>query len=76
MFFGIFFCEELGLSIRGFGEVIRSIKVCSGGLMGYESIRSLVGIKEKNNISTFIDTDIKTITRENLSAYKKEIKNR
>lgn len=76
MFFGIFYFEELGLSIRGFGEVIRSIKVYSGGLMGYESIRSLVEIKEKNNISTFIETDIKTITREILSAYKKEIKNR
>ncbi|MCL4516430.1 MAG: substrate-binding domain-containing protein [Firmicutes bacterium] len=39
-------------------------------LMGYQSIKSLMEIKEKDNVSTFVDTEIKTITAETLDAYR------
>jgi len=35
--------------------------------MGYNSIKSLVDIKENQNVSSFIDTDLKIITKGNLS---------
>jgi ribose transport system substrate-binding protein len=35
--------------------------------MGYNSIKSLVEIKEKNNVSAFIDTDLKIITKDDMT---------
>lgn len=41
--------------------------------MGYESVKALIDIKEKNNVSTFIDTGVKVIKKENLDEYGKRI---
>lgn len=41
--------------------------------MGYESVRSMVEIKDKNNISTFVDTGVNIITKRNLDEYVKRI---
>jgi ribose transport system substrate-binding protein len=38
--------------------------------MGYESVKTLVDIMEKNNASTFIDTGVKVITLENIDEYE------
>lgn len=38
--------------------------------MGYESIKALIDIKEKENTSTFIDTGVKVITMKNLQEYE------
>ncbi|MDK2903891.1 MAG: hypothetical protein PWQ93_1810 [Clostridiales bacterium] len=35
--------------------------------MGYNSIKSLVEIKEENNVSAFIDTDLKIITKDDMT---------
>ena len=40
--------------------------------MGYESLKTMVDIKEGKPISTFIDTEIEVITKENLDKYKPE----
>lgn len=40
--------------------------------MGYESLEALMDIKEKNNVSTFIDTGVKVITKENVGEYEKK----
>lgn len=40
--------------------------------MGYESIKALIDIKEKNNVSTFIDTGVKVITKDNVDEYVKK----
>jgi ribose transport system substrate-binding protein len=37
--------------------------------MGYEGLKAMVDIKEGNPISTFIDTEIEVITKENLDKY-------
>lgn len=37
--------------------------------MGYESINAMIDIKEKNNVSTFIDTGVKVITKDNVDEY-------
>jgi ribose transport system substrate-binding protein len=37
--------------------------------MGYECIKALIDIKEKNNVSTFIDTGVKVITKDNVDEY-------
>ncbi|HWQ29606.1 MAG TPA: sugar-binding protein [Negativicutes bacterium] len=37
--------------------------------MGYESINALIDIKEQNNVSTFIDTGVKVITKDNVEEY-------
>lgn len=41
--------------------------------MGQESLKALLDVKEKNNVSTFIDTDVKIITKENLHEYETKI---
>ncbi|MCC5911394.1 MAG: substrate-binding domain-containing protein [Clostridiaceae bacterium] len=41
--------------------------------MGYESLRALIDIKEKNSASTFIDTGVKVIKKENLDEYENKI---
>lgn len=40
--------------------------------MGYECINALIDIKEKNNVSTFIDTGVKVITKDNVEAYQQK----
>ena len=40
--------------------------------MGYESLKALIDIKEKNNVSTFIDTGVKIITKGNVDEYEKK----
>lgn len=40
--------------------------------IGYESVKALMDIKEKNNVSTFIDTGVKAITKDNLAEYEKK----
>ncbi|MTI47136.1 substrate-binding domain-containing protein [Sporosalibacterium faouarense] len=42
--------------------------------IGYESVKTLLDIKENNRVTTFIDTGIEVITKENLSEYKDIIK--
>ncbi len=42
--------------------------------MGYESLKALVNIKEDNNASTFIDTGVKVITKENLEEFENKIR--
>ncbi|GAB6087067.1 substrate-binding domain-containing protein [Alkaliphilus crotonatoxidans] len=37
--------------------------------MGYEAVKALIDIKDNNNVSTFIDTGVKVITRENIHDY-------
>lgn len=41
--------------------------------MGYESVKSMVEIKDKNNVSTFVDTGVNIITKSNLNEYMKRI---
>jgi len=41
--------------------------------MGYESVKALIDIKEKNNVSTFIDTGVKVIKKDNLDEYERKI---
>ncbi len=40
--------------------------------MGFESLKALIDIKEKNNVSTFIDTGVKVITKSNADEYEKK----
>jgi len=41
--------------------------------MGYEGIKALMEIMEKDTTSTFIDTGVKIITKENLETYRKNM---
>lgn len=74
------------ISLVGYGdsqEILRYIKkgiiygtlVSNPYVMGYQSIRSLIEIKEKGNASTFLDTEIKVLTAEtiDLGKNRKEI---
>ena len=40
--------------------------------MGFESLEALIDIKEQNNVSTFIDTGVKVITKTNVLEYGKK----
>lgn len=40
--------------------------------MGYESVKALVDVKDKKSIPSFIDTQVKVITKKNLSSYRKD----
>ena len=40
--------------------------------MGFESLEALIDIKEKNNVSTFIDTGVRVITKANIDEYEKK----
>lgn len=40
--------------------------------MGFESLKALIDIKEKNNVSTFIDTGVKVITKQNVNEYEQK----
>lgn len=41
--------------------------------MGYESVKALVNIKEKNNTSNFIDTGVRVITKKNIVEYYEDM---
>ena len=64
----------------GYGDTINILRYIEKGIiygtvmsdpykMGYESLKALNDIKEKNNVSTFIDTGVKVITYDTLSEY-------
>ncbi|SHK36783.1 sugar-binding protein [Paramaledivibacter caminithermalis] len=66
----------------GYGDTEKILRYIKNGIiygtvmsypfeMGYESVKALVNIKEKNNTSNFIDTGVKVITRENVDEYHK-----
>lgn len=38
--------------------------------MGYESVKALVDVKDGNSVPTFIDTEVKVLTKKNLSSLK------
>lgn len=40
--------------------------------MGFESLEALIDIKEENNVSTFIDTGVKVITKQNIDEYEQK----
>ncbi len=40
--------------------------------MGFESLEALIDIKEENNVSTFIDTGVRVITKTNIDEYEKK----
>jgi len=66
----------------GYGDTENILRYISKGIifgtvmsdpykMGYESLKALISIKESNNTSTFIDTGVKVITKENADEYEK-----
>lgn len=72
------------IKIVGYGdapEIIRYIEksIIYGTVMsdpykmGYESIEALLEIKKSGNSSTFIDTGVKTITKESINKYKEAL---
>lgn len=71
------------ITIVGYGdteEILRYIRkdIIYGTVMsdpyrmGVESLEAMIDIKEKNNVSTFIDTGVKVITKSNLDEYEKK----
>ncbi|SET27678.1 monosaccharide ABC transporter substrate-binding protein, CUT2 family [Natronincola peptidivorans] len=72
------------ISIIGYGDmenILRYIKmnIIYGTVMsdpykmGYESLKALIDIKEKTNVSTFIDTGVRVVTQSNLHEYEEII---
>lgn len=72
------------ISLVGYGDTESILRYIEKGViygtvmsdpykMGYESLTALIDIKEKQNASTFIDTGVKVITRDNLSEYRKKL---
>lgn len=66
----------------GYGDTERILRYIKNGIIygtvmsypyeiGYESVKAMVNIKEKNNTSNFIDTGVKVITRKNVDEYYK-----
>ncbi|WP_084667187.1 sugar-binding protein [Thermanaeromonas toyohensis] len=73
------------IKIVGYGDTPEILRYIERGIiygtvmndpykMGYESIKALLEIKEKDNTSTFIDTGVKIITKENVNRYREEQK--
>ena len=69
------------VSIVGYGElpeilryvengVIYGTLVGDGKKIGYESIKSLVQLRETGRTSSYVDTGVYVITRENVIDYK------
>lgn len=67
----------------GYGDTVNILRYIQKGIiygtvmsdpykMGYESVKALINIKEKNNVSTFIDTGVKVINYNNLNEYEKK----
>ncbi len=51
-------------------EVIYGTVSSDAYKMGYESLKALVDLKSGNSVSTFIDTEVKVVTKKNLSGIK------
>ena len=73
------------LVLVGYGDTKNILRYIKNGIiygtvmsdpykMGYESLKALVDIKEDNNASTFIDTGVKVITKENLTEFENKIR--
>lgn len=71
------------ITLVGYGDTQNILRYIEKGIiygtvmsdpykMGYESLKALMDIKEKNNVSTFIDTGVKVIEKENLVEYEKK----
>ncbi|MDK2918731.1 MAG: hypothetical protein PWQ37_1464 [Candidatus Petromonas sp.] len=72
-----------GIFLVGYGDTKNILRYIGKGIiygtvmsdpykMGYESVKALIDIKENNNVSTFIDTGVKVITKENVLKYQKK----
>jgi ribose transport system substrate-binding protein len=71
------------ITLVGYGDTKNILRYIEKGIiygavmsdpfkMGYESLKALMDIKEKNNVSTFIDTGVKVIEKDNLIEYEKK----
>ncbi len=70
------------MTLVGYGDTENILRYIDKGIvygavmsdpfkMGYESVKALIDIKKNNNVSTFIDTGVKVITKENLHLFEK-----
>lgn len=68
----------------GYGDTVNILRYIEKGIiygtvmsdpykMGYESLKALIDINEKNNVSTFIDTGVKVITYDTLNEYEQKL---
>lgn len=71
------------ITLIGYGDIENILRYIKKGIiygtvmsdpfkMGYESLKALIDVKENNNVSTFIDTGVKVIKKENLSSIEEE----
>jgi len=51
-------------------EIIYGTVMSDPYKMGYEGVKALIDIKENNNVSTFIDTGVKVITKDKLNEFE------
>ncbi|AOT70750.1 substrate-binding domain-containing protein [Geosporobacter ferrireducens] len=69
------------ITLVGYGDTVNILRYIKNNIiygtvmsdpykMGYEGVKALLDIKEKNNVSTFIDTGVKIITKGNLDEYE------
>jgi ribose transport system substrate-binding protein len=72
------------IAIVGYGDTADILRYIDKGIIygtvmsdpyriGYESVKSMVEIKEKNNVSTFVDIGVNVITKDNVKEYFKRI---
>ena len=73
------------ITIVGYGNTMEILSYIEKGIicgtvmsdpykMGYESIKALIDIKKNHNISTFIDTGVKVITKSNIDDFEEKAK--
>lgn len=71
------------IALVGYGDTENILRYINKGIiygtvmsdpfkMGYESLKALINIKENNNVSTFIDTGVKVITKDNLHLFEEK----
>lgn len=69
------------ITLIGYGDTVNILRYIKNNIiygtvmsdpykMGYEGVKALLDIKERNNVSTFIDTGVKVITKSNMEAYE------
>lgn len=72
------------ITLVGYGNIDNILRYIERGIiygtvmsdpyrMGFESLKTLMDIKEANNPSTFIDTGVKVITNNNLEEYQRNL---
>ncbi|SNR98309.1 monosaccharide ABC transporter substrate-binding protein, CUT2 family [Anaerovirgula multivorans] len=72
------------ITLVGYGDMENILRYIKMGIiygtvmsdpyrMGYESLMALMNLKEEKSVSTFIDTDVRVITRNNLYEYEESI---